>query len=111
MTEPTKREKGLMDAKSAIMNAARELDIAWPISMLNNPMISADKDVLCRSYRYDMAKLRQAAAIIDSILINADGFANMFELAAKKPMEFQALAICAQIELDRKPDEAKAEAA
>lgn len=104
MTEPTKREKGLLDAKSAIINAARELDMAWPITMLNNPMVTADKDVLCRTYRYDMAKLRQAAAIIDSILINVDGFATMFELASKKPMEFQALVVLAQVELERKPE-------
>lgn len=109
--EPTKREKGLMDMRTALANAARAVDMDWPVTMLDNPMVSADQDVLCRAYRYDMSKLQQAAQIVDTILINADGFGLMFELAAKKPMEFQALAVWAKIELDRPaPAEQAAEA-
>lgn len=110
MSEPTKREKSLLDAKTAILNAARTIDIDWPLTMLNNPMVSADKDMLCRAYRYDMDRLKQAAAIVDAILINADGFATMFALAASKPADFQALAVWAGIELERKPAEQAAAA-
>lgn len=104
MTEPTKREKGLLDMKSAIAAAARGLDVEWPLSMLNDPMTRADRQQLCRTYRYDLSRLQQAAQVIDSILINADGFAVLFELAARKPDDFQALVVLARIELERKPE-------
>lgn len=99
MSEPTKREKSLLDAKTAILNAARTIDIDWPLTMLNNPMVSADKDVLCRAYRYDMDRLKQAAEIIDAMMVDADGFAVLFELAAKKKWAFNSCVLLAKQEL------------
>lgn len=108
MTEPTKREKGLKDMHAAISVAMGLIEEEWPRAELDDPMVRSTRKAIIRIRQYDKAKLEQLTLIVDTILINAEGFALMFELATKKPMEFQAFAVWAGIELARKPEAAAA---
>lgn len=100
----TSREAKLSNAVSAIRDAAREIDINWPQSVIDDPMTNTMRAELFTIRRRDLAALKMGAAIVESMLLNADGFALLIELAGKKPKEFAAIVVLAQVELERKPE-------
>ena len=96
-----KREQRLFDVVSAIRAEARRLDADWPRSVMDDPMTPSAKRDLFASRIFDAGCLKTAAGIVDAMLLNADGFSVMITLAQKKPADFQALVVLAQIEIDR----------
>lgn len=107
----TPREAKLSNAATAIRSAARQVDMDWPQSILDDPMTTRARAELFRIKRREIAELNMGAAIVEAMLLNADGFAVLIELAGKKPMEFAAIVVLAQVELDRKPAEPEKAAA
>lgn len=104
----TPRETKLSNSATAIRTAARELDMDWPQSVIDDPMTPATRAELFAIRRQDIAALNMGAAIVDAMLLDADGFATLIDLAVKMPKEFRALVVLAQVELERKPQAAAA---
>jgi hypothetical protein len=104
MTAPTKRERGLKDMHAAIAVATGMIEEEWPKAELDDPMVRSTRKAIIRIRQYDKARLEQLSTFVEAILLNAEGFALMFDLATKKPMEFQALVVLAQVELERKAE-------
>lgn len=95
----TPRAKRITDIHSAIMAQVREMDMNWPRAGLTDPMVTGDRHILLKTRVYDADCVRQAGAIIEAILTDPDGFAVLFELAAKKRWAFDSCVLLARQEL------------
>lgn len=101
MTKRTQREERILCIHQAIASAARQMEMDWPKSALDDPMLTGDKHILFKARVHETECLKQAASIIEAMFVDADGFATLFELAARDLKVWAALVTLAKIELDR----------
>lgn len=102
------RSKQLLDVRSAIQSAVREMESDWPASKLNDPMLTNAQRDLLRTRLYDIERLKQGQQIVEAMIDKADGWSTLFSLASKYPEAFDALVVLAEVELKREPERAAA---
>lgn len=98
------REAKLANAATAIRSAAREQDMNWPQSVIDNPMTPPMRAELFAIQRRDIAALNLGAAIVEAMLLDADGFAVLIELRQKKKWAFDGCVVLARQQLAAKDD-------
>lgn len=104
----TPREERILAIHQALTNAARENEMNWPRSGLSDPMVTGDRHILLKTRVHDTDCLKQAATIIEAMMLDADGFATLFELAAKKRWAFDSCVLLAKQELAAKDEQVAA---
>ena len=107
MTKRTPREERILCIHQAIASAARQMEMDWPKSAIDDPMLTGDKHILFKARVHETECLKQAAAIIEAMFADADGFATLFELAAKKKWAFDSCVLLARQELAAKDQPAE----
>ncbi|WP_173087661.1 hypothetical protein [Devosia sp. 1635] len=93
------RGKRLIEARDAILSAAREVQMDWPASKLDDPMLTENQRILYRTRLYDIESLKLGAKTIDAMIDKADAFRTLFLLASRKPGVFDALIVIGENEL------------
>lgn len=97
----TPRQTKLVNAAEAVETAKNRLEADWPLSDLNDPMMSQAKRDLYRARHADVASLDLASKTVMAVAADPEAFGKVMELRAKKPADFQAIMVLVQIELER----------
>jgi hypothetical protein len=105
MKEPSPRAKRLLAVHEALKAQSVRMEMDWPRSGLDDPMITGDKHTILRTRVHDTDAVKQGAAIIEAILADPDGYAVLMELRSKKRWAFDSCVLLAKEEL-AKADEA-----
>jgi hypothetical protein len=105
LTKRTPREERIMAIHQAITSQVRQMEMDWPRSKLTDPMLTGDKHILLKTRVYDTDCVKQGATIIEAMFVDADGFAALFELAAKKKWAFDSCVLLARQELAAKDEQ------
>ena len=96
------RGKRLIEARDAVLSAVRDLEMDWPASKLEDPMLTEYQRIIYRTRLYDIESLKLGAKTIEAMIEKADAFRTLFLLASRKPAVFDALVVLAEIELAKK---------
>lgn len=107
MTKRTPREEDLLSRAKANERAIYLLDSEWPQSRLAELSMTEQGRAIIASYKDDRKGLVATKAIIDAMMVDADGFAVLFELAAKKKWAFDSCVMLAKQELATKDQPAE----
>lgn len=99
-----RRQMRLIAAAEECDRAARQIEADFPRSKLDDPMIDAMQADIIRIRQADVASLRLAASTLMVLVEDADGYALLIELRAKKRWAFDALVKLARDELARADD-------
>lgn len=108
MKEPSPREKRITYIAACIASAAREMEMDWPRSRLDDPMLTGDKFIMFKSRVLDTEAIRQGQKIIEGLLVDAEGFGTLFALSTHSPKAFKAIVNLAAQELAREPEQVAA---
>lgn len=100
----TPRQKRLVAAAQECDRAARQIEADFPRSKLDDPMTDAMQADIIRMRQADVASFRLASSTLMVIAEDADGYALLVELRAKKRWAFEAIKTLAQRELARADD-------
>lgn len=108
MTSP--RQAKLLNAHEACMNAARALEMDFPLSELDDPMTAPGRREIVEIRQRDVKSLRLAGSTAMAIAAAPDAYADLISLRAKSISAFDAIMVLVRIELERSApaDEAKA---
>lgn len=101
----TPRQAKLVAASDAVDAAKRKIEMDWPRSALDNPMLAPMQREIYVARQMDVASLDLASKTVMAVAADPDAFGMLMDLRSKKPKEFAAIVVLAQVELDRKPVE------
>lgn len=99
----TPRQQRLVAAADACRNSARSLEMDYPRADLDDPMVPLLRRELVMARQKDVASLKLAEATLMAIAEDADGYAVLLELRAKKRWAFDSCVELARQELADKP--------
>jgi len=100
----TPRQKKLIAASDECLNAARALELDFPRSVLDDPMVPKMRREIVASRLADVESLRLASATCMTIAEDPDGYGEIVKLRARKRWAFDALVKLATDELARADD-------
>lgn len=98
------REKDLAARSTAIDAAINALDMEWPAARREELSMNEQGRAMVWIFEQDHKALVGAKAIIDAMLVDADGFGTLFTLAARDMKAFKAIVVLAQVEMERQPE-------
>lgn len=97
----TPRQAKLVAASHAVDNAKRKIEMDWPRSALDNPMLAPMQREIYVARQKDVASLDLASKTVMAVAADPDAFGMLMDLRSKKPMEFDAIMVLVKIELER----------
>jgi len=97
----TPRQAKLTNAAEACRNAARAMEMDFPRSELDDPMVSPLRRELVAIRQRDAASLKLAEASIMKLAADPDAYGLLMELRDKKPADFDAIMVLVKIEIER----------
>lgn len=100
----TPRQQKLVDASDQCLNQARMIELDYPRSLLDDPMMPKMKRDIVAARLMDVAELRLASATIMVFSDDPEGYGQIVALRAKKRWAFDALVKLATDELARADD-------
>jgi len=104
MTKRTPREEDLLGRAAAVEKAIHTLDLDWPASRIEELSMTEQGRALVSIYRHDRQKLVDTKLILDAMMVDADGYATIFRLAATRKWAFDSVVALAREELARPAD-------
>lgn len=107
----TPRQAKLVDAHEACRNAARVLEMDFPLSELDDPMTAPGRREIVEIRQRDIASLKLAGNTAMAVAADPDAFGLLMKLRAEKPADFEAIMVLVRIELERPEPAEQARAA
>ena len=100
----TPRQAKLVRASEAVDACRRQIEMDWPLSAMDDPMLSTMQREIFASRQLDVAALDLASKTVMAVAEDPDAYGMLMKLRAEKRSDFDAIMVLVQIELDRKPE-------
>jgi hypothetical protein len=101
----TPRQAKLVSASEAVDRCKRQIEMDWPRSKMDDPMLTTMQREIYASKKDDVAALDLASKTVMAVAEDPDAYGLLMKLRAEKRPEFDAIMVLVDIELARKPAE------
>ena len=100
----TPRQQKLVRASEAVDACKRQIEMDWPRTAMDDPMLTTMQREIFASRQLDVAALDLASKTVMAVAEDPDAYGLLMKLRADKPADFKAIIVLVQIELDRQQE-------